>query len=199
MAAESKKAADEMNKKKLHGDSSTAEHNNSNMVPSKGGGSSPPSDARSCVSSLRDVSGSFKEGDVDHEYQFTDQNVPYAAAAGSYYGDVASTFLTPCFFHVQSEIVTHGFEERGIFMKECSKGFSKSKGGAYQEASRVWHAKDISIPQRTCAWISNGGFMSVNTTLGVGRVFRRSICEQYAAWGIDLGTATSNLLSLHLS
>jgi hypothetical protein len=23
---------------------------------------------------------------VDHEYQFTDQNVPYAAAAGSYYG-----------------------------------------------------------------------------------------------------------------
>ncbi|MCH91143.1 YTH domain family protein, partial [Trifolium medium] len=45
---------------------------------------SPPSDARSCVSSLGDASGSFKEGDVDHEYQFTDQNVPYAA--GSYYG-----------------------------------------------------------------------------------------------------------------
>ncbi|XP_045799637.1 YTH domain-containing protein ECT4-like isoform X1 [Trifolium pratense] len=84
MADESKKAADEMNKKKLHGDSSTAENNNSNMVPSKGGGSSPPSEARSCVSSLGDASGSFKEGDVDHEYQFTDQNVPYAA--GSYYG-----------------------------------------------------------------------------------------------------------------
>ncbi|WJX25031.1 hypothetical protein P8452_14109 [Trifolium repens] len=60
----------------------------------------------------------------------------------------------------------------------------RSHGGAYQEASRVWHAKDISIPQRTCAWMSNG-FMSVNTTLGVGRIFLRSICEQYAAWGID--------------
>jgi hypothetical protein len=45
----------------------------------------------------------------------------------------------------------------------------------------------------------SNGFMSVNTTLGVGRVFLRSICEQYAAWGIDLGTATANLLSLHLS
>ena len=76
--------------------------------------------------------------------------------------------------------------------------FEHCQGGAYQEASRVWHAKDISIPQRTCAWMSNG-FMSVNTTLGVGRVFLRSICEQYAAWGIDLGTATANLLSLHLS
>lgn len=83
MAAELKKAADEMNKKKLHGDSSTAEHNNSNMVSSKGGGSSP-SDARSCVSSIGDASGSFKEGDVDHEFQSADQNVAYSA--GSYYG-----------------------------------------------------------------------------------------------------------------
>lgn len=83
MAAELKKAADEMNKKKLHGDSSTAEHNNSNMVSSKGGGSSP-SDARSCVSSIGDASGSFKEGDVEHEFQSTDQNVAYSA--GSYYG-----------------------------------------------------------------------------------------------------------------
>ncbi|WJX37241.1 YTH domain-containing protein [Trifolium repens] len=84
MAAESKK--DEMNKKKLHGDSSTAEHNNSNMVPSKGGRSSPPSDARSCVSSLRDVSGSFKEGDVDHEYQFTDQNTNSYIHTSSLFG-----------------------------------------------------------------------------------------------------------------
>jgi hypothetical protein len=57
---------------------------------------------------------------VDHEYQFTDQNVPYAAAAGSYYGDVASSFLTPCFFHVQSEIVTHGFEEKGLSFNNIS-------------------------------------------------------------------------------
>ncbi|WJX53421.1 hypothetical protein P8452_39415 [Trifolium repens] len=59
------------------------------------------------------------------------------------------------------------------------------KGGAYQEAGRMWHAKDIAIPQRTCAWMSNG-FMSVNTTLGAGRAFLRSLYEQYAAWGIDL-------------
>ncbi|WJX47469.1 hypothetical protein P8452_34152 [Trifolium repens] len=59
------------------------------------------------------------------------------------------------------------------------------KGGAYQEAGRVWHAKDIAIPQRTCAWMSNG-FMSVNTTLGAGRAFLRSLYEQYATWGIDL-------------
>jgi hypothetical protein len=52
----------------------------------------------------------------------------------------------------------------------------------------VWHAKDIAIPERTCAWMSNG-FMSVNTTLGAGRAFLRSLYEQYAAWGIDLGTA----------
>lgn len=52
-------------------------------VSSKGGGSSP-SDARSCVSSIGDASGSFKEGDVDHEFQSADQNVAYSA--GSYYG-----------------------------------------------------------------------------------------------------------------
>ncbi|CAJ2677144.1 unnamed protein product [Trifolium pratense] len=59
------------------------------------------------------------------------------------------------------------------------------KGGAYEEAGRVWHAKDIAIPTRTCAWMSNG-FMSVNTTLGAGRAFLRSLYEQYAAWGLDL-------------
>ncbi|MCI12113.1 alpha-galactosidase, partial [Trifolium medium] len=58
-------------------------------------------------------------------------------------------------------------------------------GGAYEEAGRVWHAKDIAIPARTCAWMSNG-FMSVNTTLGAGRAFLRSLYEQYAAWGLDL-------------
>ncbi|WJX53420.1 hypothetical protein P8452_39414 [Trifolium repens] len=59
------------------------------------------------------------------------------------------------------------------------------KGGAYTEAGRVWHAKDIAIPERSCAWMSNG-FMSVNTKLGAGRAFLRSLYEQYAAWGVDL-------------
>ncbi|KAK7271366.1 hypothetical protein RJT34_27195 [Clitoria ternatea] len=82
MAAQLQKSADEMNRKKLHGDSSTVELNNSNMVPSKG--ASSPSDARSCVSSIGDASGSVKEVDVDHEYFFTDQGVPYPS--GGYYG-----------------------------------------------------------------------------------------------------------------
>lgn len=82
MAAQFQKPADEVVRKKLHGDSSTADLNNSNMVPSKGGSS--PSDARSCVSSVGDASGSVKEGDVDHEYLSTDQGVPYPG--GGYYG-----------------------------------------------------------------------------------------------------------------
>ncbi|XP_068499322.1 YTH domain-containing protein ECT2-like isoform X2 [Phaseolus vulgaris] len=68
--------------KKLHGDSSAAELNNSNTVPSKG--ASSPSDARSCVSSIGDASGSVKDVDVDHEYLSTDQGAPYPA--GGYYG-----------------------------------------------------------------------------------------------------------------
>lgn len=61
----------------------------------------------------------------------------------------------------------------------------------------MWHAKDIAIPERACAWMSNG-FMSVNTKLGAGRAFLKSLYLQYAAWGVDLGTGTTNLLSKHL-
>lgn len=52
------------------------------QVPSKG--ASSPSDARSCVSSIGDASGSVKDVDVDHEYLSTDQGAPYPA--GGYYG-----------------------------------------------------------------------------------------------------------------
>jgi hypothetical protein len=41
------------------------------------------------------------------------------------------------------------------------------------------------------------GFMSVDTTLGAGRAFLRSLYEQYAAWGVDLGTRITNSLSQH--
>ncbi|KEH20754.1 alpha-galactosidase [Medicago truncatula] len=58
-------------------------------------------------------------------------------------------------------------------------------GAAYQESGRVWHAKDIAIQERRCGWMTNG-FMSVNTTLGAGKAFLRSLHEQYAAWGVDL-------------
>ncbi|WJX39646.1 hypothetical protein P8452_27168 [Trifolium repens] len=57
-------------------------------------------------------------------------------------------------------------------------------GNAYQESGRVWHAKDIAIPERVCRWMTHG-FMSVNTTLGAGKAFLRSLYEQYAAWGVD--------------
>lgn len=80
MAAQLQKSTDEM-RKKLQGDSSTVELNNSNTVPSKG--ASSPSDARSCVSSIGDASGSAKEVDVDHDYLSTDQGFSYPA--GGYY------------------------------------------------------------------------------------------------------------------
>lgn len=57
-------------------------------------------------------------------------------------------------------------------------------GAAYQEDGRVWRAKDIGIKERACAWMPNG-FMSVNTKLGAGRAFLRSLYQQYAEWGVD--------------
>ncbi|KAK4402713.1 hypothetical protein Sango_1012000 [Sesamum angolense] len=57
-------------------------------------------------------------------------------------------------------------------------------GKAYEESGRQWRAKDIGMKERTCAWMKNG-FMSVNTKLGAGRAFLRSLYQQYADWGVD--------------
>lgn len=57
-------------------------------------------------------------------------------------------------------------------------------GKAYEEAGRQWRAQDVGIKERTCAWMKNG-FMSVNTELGAGRAFLRSLYQQYADWGVD--------------
>ncbi|XP_044953589.1 alpha-galactosidase mel1-like [Hordeum vulgare subsp. vulgare] len=57
-------------------------------------------------------------------------------------------------------------------------------GKAYVEDGRQWTARDIGITHRTCAWMSNG-FMSVNTDVGAGRAFLRSLYQQYADWGVD--------------
>ncbi|GER25359.1 alpha-galactosidase/alpha-n-acetylgalactosaminidase [Striga asiatica] len=57
-------------------------------------------------------------------------------------------------------------------------------GKAYEEDGRKWSAKDIGIKERACAWMKNG-FMSVNTKLGAGRAFLRSLYQQYAEWGVD--------------
>ncbi|KAG8366015.1 hypothetical protein BUALT_Bualt17G0032200 [Buddleja alternifolia] len=59
-----------------------------------------------------------------------------------------------------------------------------STGKAYEESGRQWHARDIGIKERACAWMQNG-FMSVNTKLGAGRAFLRSLHQQYADWGVD--------------
>lgn len=58
------------------------------------------------------------------------------------------------------------------------------KGGIYMESGKEWHAKDIGLTERACAWMPHG-FMSVNTELGAGRAFLRSLYQQYAEWGID--------------
>ncbi|KAF7084256.1 hypothetical protein CFC21_087923 [Triticum aestivum] len=57
-------------------------------------------------------------------------------------------------------------------------------GKAYVENGRQWRARDIGLTHRTCAWMPKG-FMSVNTDLGAGRAFLRSLYRQYADWGVD--------------
>ncbi|KAM0916037.1 hypothetical protein ACQ4PT_010441 [Festuca glaucescens] len=57
-------------------------------------------------------------------------------------------------------------------------------GNAYVEDGRQWTASDIGLTHRTCAWMSDG-FMSVNTDVGAGRAFLRSLYRQYADWGVD--------------
>ncbi|PWA98083.1 melibiase family protein [Artemisia annua] len=57
-------------------------------------------------------------------------------------------------------------------------------GKAYVESGKVWHAKDIGITERACGWMKNG-FMSVDTKLGAGRAFLKSLYHQYAEWDVD--------------
>ncbi|KAL6983789.1 hypothetical protein U1Q18_017164 [Sarracenia purpurea var. burkii] len=59
-----------------------------------------------------------------------------------------------------------------------------TKGSAYKESGRQWHAQDVGLKERACAWMPHG-FMSINTKLGAGRAFLRSLYQQYADWGID--------------
>ncbi|KAK1323259.1 hypothetical protein QJS10_CPA02g00156 [Acorus calamus] len=58
------------------------------------------------------------------------------------------------------------------------------KGGAYKEDNRQWGAKDIGLIEKKCGWMDNG-FMSVNTAMGAGKAFLRSLYQQYADWGVD--------------
>ncbi|XP_059657828.1 uncharacterized protein LOC132304253 [Cornus florida] len=62
--------------------------------------------------------------------------------------------------------------------------FDVTTGKAYVENGRQWYAKDIGLTERKCAWMSHG-FMSVDTTLGAGKAFLRSLYQQYADWSVD--------------
>lgn len=44
-------------------------------------------------------------------------------------------------------------------------------------------------------WMPHG-FMSVNTKLGAGKAFLRSLYEQYAEWGVDFGNFHGYLSTL---
>ncbi|KAG7980034.1 hypothetical protein I3843_05G160500 [Carya illinoinensis] len=79
--------------------------------------------------------------------------------------------------HVMSGISTQAVNANTPILDTIS-------GGAYEESGRKWTAKDIGIKERACAWMQHG-FMSVDTKLGAGRAFLRSLYEQYAEWGID--------------
>ncbi|PKA57803.1 Alpha-galactosidase [Apostasia shenzhenica] len=57
-------------------------------------------------------------------------------------------------------------------------------GLPYVEGGRKWQAGDIGMRDMPCAWMQNG-FMSVNTDLGAGLAFLRSLYEQYAEWDVD--------------
>ncbi|KAF9589120.1 hypothetical protein IFM89_019170, partial [Coptis chinensis] len=56
----------------------------------------------------------------------------------------------------------------------------------YMESGRQWRAKDIGLTDRKCAWMPHG-FMSMDTKLGAGKAFLRSLCHQNAEWGVDFG------------
>jgi hypothetical protein len=66
------------------------------------------------------------------------------------------------------------------------------QGKPYVENGRQWGARDIGLTNKTCKWMSNG-FMSVNTDIGAGRAFLRSLYRQYADWGVDFGMLFQNI------
>lgn len=79
--------------------------------------------------------------------------------------------------HVMRGISTQAINANTTILNVCT-------GSAYEESSRQWYATDIGMKDKTCAWMSHG-FMSVNTDLGAGRAFLRSLYQQYAEWGVD--------------
>ncbi|KAL3649814.1 hypothetical protein CASFOL_006217 [Castilleja foliolosa] len=79
--------------------------------------------------------------------------------------------------HVMRGISTQAFDANTPILDVTT-------GKAYEENGKQWHAQDIGMKERACAWMKNG-FMSVKTETGAGRAFIRSLYQQYAEWGVD--------------
>lgn len=76
-----------------------------------------------------------------------------------------------------------------IWIFELLSSFVFLQGGIYKEGDREWFAQEIGILDKTCGWMPEG-FMSVDTSLGAGRAFLRSLYSQYRDWGVDFGNVT---------
>ncbi|THG01101.1 hypothetical protein TEA_019541 [Camellia sinensis var. sinensis] len=86
--------------------------------------------------------------------------------------------------HVMSGISTQAVNANTPILDTIKVLLVNPNGSAYEESGRQWHAKDVGLKERACAWMPNG-FMSVNTNLEAGRAFLRSLYHQYADWGVD--------------
>ncbi|XP_020592593.1 uncharacterized protein LOC110033073 isoform X2 [Phalaenopsis equestris] len=77
---------------------------------------------------------------------------------------------------------------RGISLEAVNantKILDVATGLPYKEYGRTWLAGDIGLRDMPCGWMKNG-FLSVNTDLGAGRAFLKSLYQQYADWDVDL-------------
>ncbi|KAL0925564.1 hypothetical protein M5K25_003914 [Dendrobium thyrsiflorum] len=76
---------------------------------------------------------------------------------------------------------------RGISLEAVNnntKILDVTTGLPYEEDGRTWLAGDVGLRDMACGWMKNG-FLSVNTDLGAGRAFLRSLYQQYADWDVD--------------
>ncbi|KAK8928861.1 Alpha-galactosidase [Platanthera zijinensis] len=76
---------------------------------------------------------------------------------------------------------------RGISLEAVNSNrtiLDVTTGLPYEEDGRTWLAGDIGMRDMPCGWMKNG-FLSVNTDLGAGKAFLRSLYQQYADWDVD--------------
>lgn len=91
-------------------------------------------------------------------------------------------------------IIFNGLIKFVVVVCFCLLFFLMPQGGAYEESGRQWRAKDIGMKEKACVWMPHG-FMSVNTKLGAGKAFLRSLYRQYAEWGIDFSKRINTIFT----